>query len=82
MTEIYEIKTNLAPNILHNLFQFHENTLVKKFNLELKNFRDPLTHDKKTSNYGLETVIEHYFFQLNCHVNVKTQHVKANLKQK
>ena len=33
MTEIYEIKTNPAPPILHHLLQFHENTLIKKFNL-------------------------------------------------
>ena len=55
---------------------------LKKFNLDLRNFREPFTHDKKTSNYGLQTVIEHYFFELNCHLNVKTQHLKANLKQK
>ena len=70
MTEIYEIKTNPAPPILHHLFQFHETTSIKKFNLNLRNFREPLTHDKKTSNYGLETVIEHYFFELNCRLNV------------
>ena len=36
--------------IMHHLFQFHENT----FNL--RNFREIVTHNKKTSNYGLETV--------------------------
>ena len=55
--EIYKIKTNLVPPILYNLLQFHENTLIKKFNLNLRNLREPLTHDKKTSNYGLETVL-------------------------
>ena len=69
MTEIYKIKTNPAPPILHHLFQFNETTSIKKFNLNLRNFREPLTHDKKTSNYGLETVIEHYFFELNCRLN-------------
>ena len=57
MTEIYKIKTNPAPSILHHLFQFHENTLIKKFNLNLKNFREPQTHDQKTSSYGLKTVL-------------------------
>ena len=57
MTEIYKIKTNPAPPIWHHLFQFHENTLIKKFNLNLSNFREPQTHGKKTSNYGLETVL-------------------------
>ena len=47
MTEIYKIKTNPAPPILHNLFQFHENTLIKKYNLNLRHFRD-LTHNQKT----------------------------------
>ena len=55
--EIYKIKTNLVPPILHNLFQFYENTLIKKFDLSLRNFRELLTHDKKTSNYGLEVVL-------------------------
>ena len=49
ITEIFEIETNPIPTILHNLFQFHENTLVEKFNSGLRNFREPLTHDKKTS---------------------------------
>ena len=76
MTEIYNIKTNLAPPILHHLFQFHESTLIKKFDLNFRNFREPvLTHDKKTSNYRLAAVKEHYFFELNCHLNVKTQHL-------
>ena len=82
MTEIYKIKTNPAPPILHHLFQLHENTLIEKVDLNLRNFREPQTNDKKTSNYKLETVIEHYFFELNCHLNVKIQHLKANLKQK
>ena len=34
--EIYKIKTNLVPLILHPLFQFHENTSIKKFNLNLR----------------------------------------------
>ena len=50
MTEIYKIKNNYAPPIMHHLFQFRENT----FNL--RNFREIATHNKKTSNYGLETV--------------------------
>ena len=57
MTEIYKVKTNPAPPILHHLFQFNENNLIKKFNFNLRNFRELLTHDKKTSNYGLETVL-------------------------
>ena len=35
---------------MHHLFQFRENT----FNL--RSFRELATHNKKTSNYGLETV--------------------------
>ena len=70
MTGISKTKTNPAPPVLHHLFQFHENTLIKKFNLSLRNFREPLTHDKKTSNYVLETVIKYYFFELNCRLNV------------
>ena len=50
MTEIYKIKDNYDPPIMHHLFQFRENT----FNLI--NFRKIATHNKKTSNYGLETV--------------------------
>ena len=56
MTEIYKIKTNPAPPILDHIFQFYENTSIKKFNLNLRNFREALTHDEKASNYGLETV--------------------------
>ena len=41
MTEIYNIKTNVAPPILHHLFQFHESTLIKKFDLNFRNFREP-----------------------------------------
>ena len=41
MTEIYNIKTNLAPPILHHLFQFHESTLIEKFDLNFRNFREP-----------------------------------------
>ena len=70
MTEISKIKTNPAPPVLHHLFQSHESSLIKKFNLNLRNFREPLTHDKKTSNYGLETVIKYYFFEPNCRLNV------------
>ena len=54
--DIYKIKTNLFSPILHHLFQFHKNTLIEKFNLNLRNVRE-LTHDHKTSNYGLETVL-------------------------
>ena len=50
MTEMYKIKNNYAPPIMHHLFQFRENT----FNL--RNFRELATHNKKTSNYRLETV--------------------------
>ena len=48
MTEIYKIKKNYAPPIMHHLFQFSENT----FNL--RNFRELATHNKKTLNHGLE----------------------------
>ena len=50
MAEIYKIKNKYAPPIMHHLFQFRQNT----FNL--RNFRELGTHNKKTSNYGLETV--------------------------
>ena len=74
--EISKIKTNLIPRIFLPLFQFHENTLIKKFNLNLRNFRELLTHDKKTPNYGIRNcIIEHHFFRLVCHVNVKIQHL-------
>ena len=78
MTEIYKIKTNPAPPILHHLFQFHENTVIKKFNLNLRNFRELLTHDKKASNYKL--CYRALFFELNFHLNVKTQHLKTKVK--
>ena len=48
--EIYKIKNNYAPPIMHYLFQCRENC----FNL--RNFRALATLNKKTSNYGLETV--------------------------
>ena len=50
MTEIYKIKNNHAPPIMHHLFQFRENTF------SLTNFRELAPHNKKTSNYGLGTV--------------------------
>ena len=50
MTEIYKIKNKLDLPSTHHLFQFRENT----FNL--RNFRELLTLNKKTSNYGFETV--------------------------
>ena len=50
MTEIYNIKNNCAPPIMHHFFQFREIT----FNL--RNFKEIVTHNKKTSNYRLETV--------------------------
>ena len=58
MTEIYKIKNNYAPPIMHHLFQFRENT----FNL--RNFREIATHNKKTSNYGLETMSYRALFLL------------------
>ena len=64
MTEIYKIKNNYAPPIMHHLFQFRENT----FNL--RNFRELWTLNKKASNYGLKTVSTwHRFFGLNYHLN-------------
>ena len=50
MTEIYKIKSNYTPPIMHHLLQFHENTS------NLKNFREIATYNKKTSTYGLETM--------------------------
>ena len=50
MTKIYKIKNNYVPPIMHHLFQFCENTF------SLKNFSEIATHNKKTSNYGLETM--------------------------
>ena len=49
MTEIYKIKNNYAPPIMHHLFQFRENT----FNLS--DFREIPTRNKKAATYGLET---------------------------
>ena len=48
MMEIYNIKNNYASPIMHHLFQFCENT----FNLGI--FREMVTQNKKTSNYGLK----------------------------
>ena len=64
MTEIYKIKNNLAPPIMHQLFQFRENT----FNL--RNIRELVTPNKKTSSK-----VEHRFFGLDYHLNIKTQHL-------
>ena len=50
MREIYTIKNNYTPPIMYHLFQFRENTFNSR------NFREIATHNKKTSNYGLETV--------------------------
>ena len=50
MTEIYKIKNNYAPPIMHHLSQFRQN------NFNSRNFREMTTHHKKPSNYGLETV--------------------------
>ena len=50
VTEVYKIKNNYAPSIMDHLFQFREHT----FNL--RNFKEIACHNKKTSNYGLETV--------------------------
>ena len=50
MTEIYKIKNNNAPPIMHSLFQFRENI----FNL--RNFQEIVTEKKNTINYGIETV--------------------------
>ena len=49
MMEIYKFKNNYAPPMKYHLFQFCENT----FNLRI--FREIATHNKKTSNYVLET---------------------------
>ena len=50
MTEIYKIKNNCPPPIMHHLFQFRENTL------NLRDFREiPTRNKKKASNYALET---------------------------
>ena len=48
MTEIYNMKTNLAPPILDHLFQFHESTLIKKFDLNFRNFREPMIRKRQT----------------------------------
>ena len=50
MMDIYKLKNNYAPPIMHHLFQFCKNI----FNL--KNFREFATHHQKNSNHGLETV--------------------------
>ena len=50
MTEICKNINNHAPPIMPHSFQFLENT----FNL--RNFSQLVTDNKKTSNYGLETV--------------------------
>ena len=50
MMDIYKLKNNYAPPIMHHLFQFRKNTS------SLRNFREFATYNKKTSNYALETV--------------------------
>ena len=50
MMDIYKLKSNYAPPIMHHLFQFRKNTF------SLRNFREFATYNKKTSNYGLETL--------------------------
>ena len=50
MTEIYKIKNNYAPPIMPYLFQLRENPF------SLRNFREIAAHNKKNSNYRLETV--------------------------
>ena len=64
MTEIYKIKNNHAPPIMHQVSQSRENT----FNL--RNIREIVTHNKKTSRK-----VEHRFFVRDCHLNIKTQHL-------
>ena len=58
MTEIHKIKSNYTPPIMHHLFQFRGN------NFHLKEFREIATHNKKTSNYGLETMSYRALFLL------------------
>ena len=50
LTEIYKIRNSYVPQIMHHLFQFRENTFSGR------NFRELAIHNKKTANYGLETV--------------------------
>ena len=64
MTEIYKIKNNLAPPIMHQLLQFHESPC------NLRNIKELVTYNKKTS-----IKLEHRFFGLDCHRNIKTQHL-------
>ena len=55
---------------MHQLFQFRENTF------HLKKLTKLVTHNKKTS-----TKVEHSFFGLDCHLNIKTRHQKNKPKQ-
>ena len=71
MTEIYEIKNNHSPPIVHQLFQFCENTF------HLRNITELVTHNKKMSSK-----LEQRFFGLDCHLNMKTQQLQPNFKQK
>ena len=50
MSENYKIKNNYAPTIMYHLFQFRENIS------NLRKIREIATHNKNTSNYGIETV--------------------------
>ena len=69
---IYKIKNNHPSPIMHHLFKFRENNF---------NLRELVTHNKETSNYGLETAFQSAV-SLNCHLNIKTQHLEANLQNR
>ena len=56
--EIYKIRNNHAPPIMHDLFQLRKNTYNLRNNIEL------VIQNKKISNYGLETVSYRVLFLL------------------
>ena len=59
MTEIYKTKNNHTLPIMHHIIHI----------IHVK-------HNKKTSNYRLETAsLGHRFFGLNCHMDIKAQHL-------
>ena len=72
--EIYKIRNNHAPPIMHNLFQLRKNTY------NLRNYIELVIQNKKISNYRLETVSYRVLFDDECRVghHPMTSQVKQN----
>ena len=51
MTEVYKIVNSIPPPIMNSLFKFRCNTI------NIKNFQEIYTENRKTVRYGTETVV-------------------------